>query len=111
MSAGQPALLWISGNRRRLTPGIWAVGSVTGPAAATDGKLRVPLELHWLEEGERVHRDVLRADERLAGVEVLRQPQAANPSFLTTDQLTTLRSGGLGQIASLLRGKARGHSL
>ncbi|GAA4607732.1 hypothetical protein GCM10023107_82940 [Actinoplanes octamycinicus] len=92
MAAGQPALLWVSGDRRRVTPGIWALGEVTGPAGVIDGKLRVPLELRWLDEEQRVHRDTVRADGALAALEVLRQPQGANPSFVTAEQLTALRA-------------------
>jgi hypothetical protein len=91
MTAGQPVIFWISGDRRRVRPGIWAVGEVSGWPRVMDGKLRVPLELRWLDEDQRVHRDILRADEGLATLEVLRQPQAANPSFVTTEQMTALR--------------------
>ena len=91
MTVGQPVIFWISGDRRRVTPGIWAVGEVSGRPAVMDGKLRVPLELRWLDDNQRVHRDILRADEGLATLEVLRQPQAANPSFVTAEQMTALR--------------------
>lgn len=92
MAAGQPVLLWISGDRRRVAPGVWAIGELTGPAAVTEGRLRVPLEWRWLDEGQRVHRDTARADERLAALEVLRQPQGANPSFVTVAQMAALES-------------------
>jgi hypothetical protein len=39
----------------------------------------------------RVSRAVIRADRRLAGLEVLRQPQAANPSYLTVAEFAALR--------------------
>ncbi|WP_239118380.1 hypothetical protein [Paractinoplanes ferrugineus] len=92
MAAGQPVVLWVSGDRRRVTPGVWAVGELGGPAAVMDGKLRVPLELRWLTEEQRVHRDLVRSDEGLAALEVLRQPQAANPSFVSTEQMAVLRT-------------------
>ncbi|MEU4623193.1 hypothetical protein AB0G04_24865 [Actinoplanes sp. NPDC023801] len=92
MAAGQPVLLWVSGDRRRVTPGIWAAGELTGPALVADGKLRVPLELRWLDDDRRVHRDTVRSDGRLADLEVLRQPQAANPSFVTAEQMAALRA-------------------
>jgi hypothetical protein len=89
MRAGQPALLWVSGSRR-VTPGIWAAGTLTGPPVADDGepgrRQRVPLTLRWLAEPGRLSRDDVRADPRLAGLEVLRQPQAANPSFVNRAQ-------------------------
>jgi hypothetical protein len=92
MAAGQPVIFWISGDRRRVTPGIWAVGELSGRPDVTDGKLRVPLELRWLDEDQRVHRDTVRADGGLTALEVLRQPQAANPSFVTAQQMTALRA-------------------
>jgi hypothetical protein len=92
MAAGQPVIFWVSGDRRRVTPGIWALGELGGPAMMMDGKLRVPLELRWLDADRRVHLDTVRADEALAALEVLRQPQGANPSFVTVDQLTALRA-------------------
>ncbi|MGC4772826.1 hypothetical protein ACLQ25_28110 [Micromonospora sp. DT44] len=45
-----------------------------------------------LAEPDRVPRGVLRADDRLAALEVLRQPQAANPSYLTVAQFAALRT-------------------
>lgn len=92
MAAGQPALLWVSGDRRRVTPGIWAVGELSGRPAVSGGKLRVPLALRWLDEDRRVHRDTVRADGELAALEVLRQPQGANPSFVTAEQMVVLRA-------------------
>ncbi|PRX16287.1 hypothetical protein CLV67_120102 [Actinoplanes italicus] len=91
MAAGQPVLLWVSGDRRRLAPGVWGVGELSGPPMVSDGKLRVPLELRWLDEDQRVHRDIVRADEGLAALEVLRQPQGSNPSFVTAAQMAVLR--------------------
>jgi hypothetical protein len=92
MAAGQPVIFWVSGDRRRVSPGIWAVGELSGPPAVADGKLRVPLELRWLDEDQRVHRDSLLADGGLTTLEVLRQPQAGNPSFVTVEQLIALRA-------------------
>jgi hypothetical protein len=95
MAATQPVLFWVSGNPRRLTPGVWATGELTGPPVLdSDGdhpKLRVPLDLRWLDEPGRVARAALQADERLAAMEVLRQPQAANPSFVTKAQFAAIR--------------------
>ena len=93
MGAGQPVLLWVSGSRR-VVPGIWAVGSVTGPvtgpAAGDARRQHVPLTLRWLDEAARVPRDDVRADPGLADLEVLRQPMAANPSFVTRAQWTAI---------------------
>jgi hypothetical protein len=79
MWAGQPVLFWASGSRRRDIPyGVWGFGALTGPAQqdAGDTGWWVPLQL--------------RADPELAGLEVLRQPQAANPSFVTIRQLAAI---------------------
>lgn len=100
MGPGQPVLLWVSGSRR-VAPGVWAVGTVTGrvlptgPPEPTDGaraarRQHVPVTLRWLDEADRVPRDAVRADPRLADLEVLRQPMAANPSFATRAQWAAL---------------------
>jgi hypothetical protein len=95
MKPGQRVVFWVSGTRPGLTPGIWAFGALTGrPALDTGGahaKLRVPLRLRWLDERCRIGRDTLRADDRLSDLEVLRQPQAANPSFVTVRQLRAIQ--------------------
>ncbi len=93
MRAGQPVLLWASGSRRRDIPyGVCGAGRLAGPAEQEpDGGWAVPLDLvvadpsHWLSRAE------IRADSRLAGLEVLRQPQGSNPSFVTTAQWQVLR--------------------
>jgi hypothetical protein len=111
MAAAQPVLFWVSGDRR-LGPGLWAVGELTGPPALdADGerpKLRVPLAMRWLAAEQRIARDVLLADGRLAGLEVLRQPQAANPSFVTKAQLEVIREHGQGQFGGLGGGVCAG---
>jgi hypothetical protein len=43
-----------------------------------------------LDEAHRVPRERLRADERLADLEVFRQPQSSNPSFVTAEQLAAV---------------------
>lgn len=85
MAAGQPVLFWVSGRR---APGIWGLGRLTGAPATTTGgaRPRVPLAVTLLAPADRVPREVLRADDRLADLEVFRQPQAANPSFVSVPQ-------------------------
>ncbi|MET0414519.1 MAG: hypothetical protein ABW022_00670 [Actinoplanes sp.] len=86
MRAGQPVLFWASGSRRRDVPyGLWGLGRLTGPAQLdpAGGGWWIPLDLVIAEPARRVARTVLREDPTLAGLEVLRQPQAANPSFVT----------------------------
>jgi hypothetical protein len=92
MHAGQPVVFWVSGSRGRLPYGVWGVGELAGePLPDPDaGRLRVPLRLRVWEPGRRVPRAELRHDPRLAGAEVFRQPQAANPSFLTVAQFAAL---------------------
>ncbi|MEV4662720.1 hypothetical protein AB0J85_12300 [Micromonospora echinofusca] len=93
MRAGQPVVLWASGSRGRLAYGVWGVGLVA--AAAVPGEpgapWSVPLDLTVLDAAHRVPRELLRADALLAGAEVLRQPQGANPSFLTAAEFAALR--------------------
>lgn len=97
MAAGQPVVLWVSGSRR-VRPGIWAVGSVRAgvlPDGAVDAarparRQHVPVTVRWLDEADRVARDEVRADPRLATLEVLRQPMAANPSVVTRAEWAAL---------------------
>ncbi|WP_433796069.1 hypothetical protein [Actinoplanes sp. CA-252034] len=93
-AAGQPVLFWGSGSRRRdVTYGIWGRGRLLGPARRQeDGRgWELPLDLTIAEPSTWIGRDELRAHDELAGLEVLRQPQAANPSFLTKRQSAALR--------------------
>ncbi|MEV7327853.1 hypothetical protein [Micromonospora sp. NPDC093244] len=94
MRAGQPVVFWASGSRGRLPYGVWGVGRVTGEAepGPPGQQWSVPLELPILAERDRVPRALLRADDRLAALEVFRQPQAANPSYLTVAQFAALRT-------------------
>ncbi|WP_229401774.1 hypothetical protein [Micromonospora okii] len=92
MRPGQPVVLWASGSRGRLPYGVWGVGRITAaPVVDGDGGWSVPLDLTVLAEPDRVPRQRLRADARLAGIEVFRQPQAANPSYLTRSEFDALR--------------------
>ena len=97
MAAGQPVVFWGSGSRRRLAYGVWGLGTLAGPAAPDerDGRWRVPLDLVISEPAHWISRDQLRADHRLAGIEVLRQPQAGNPSYLTRMEYAALADHAL----------------
>lgn len=95
MAPGHRVLLWVSGSRRRLPYGIWGVGRLAGgaecePSGDGAGRWSVPLDLVLLDDVDRVRREVLRADPRLRDIEVLRQPQAANPSYLTVAEAVAL---------------------
>ncbi|MEU1591194.1 hypothetical protein [Micromonospora sp. NPDC005710] len=94
MGAGQPVVFWASGSRSPLPYGVWGVGRVTGAAdpGPAGQQWTVPLDLPILPEPDRVPRQLLRADDRLAALEVFRQPQAANPSYLTVAQFAALRT-------------------
>lgn len=91
MAAGQPVVFWASGSRSRLQYGVWGTGLVTGVPVPGDDTWTVPLDVVILPEPDRLPREALRADPRLATAEVLRQPQAANPSFLTLAEYAALR--------------------
>jgi hypothetical protein len=93
MAAGQPVLFWGSGSRGRLPYGGWGLGELAGPAEYEEaaGGWHVRLDLVIPGPDRWVSRDQLRADPRLAGLEVLRQPQAANPSFVTGAEFAALR--------------------
>ncbi|WP_232049932.1 EVE domain-containing protein [Actinoplanes sp. OR16] len=92
MSAGQPVLFWGSGSRRRGLPyGIWGLGKLIGPALeSSPGRWEVPLDLTIAPEEEWLSREELRAHDELADLEVLRQPQAANPSYVTVRQFAVI---------------------
>jgi hypothetical protein len=91
MSAGQRVIFWVSGSRRGgRVPGIWGVGWIAGPADGDSGAFQVPLAVTVLAEPERVDRDVLRADDRLRDLEVLRMPQGSNPSYVSADALRVI---------------------
>jgi hypothetical protein len=92
MRAGQPVLFWASGSRRRDIPyGIWGLGRVAGPVRHDE----VPLDLVITDP---VRRDILRDDPGLRAMEVFRQPQGANPSYVTVAEfsliLATARDAG-----------------
>ncbi|MEU4421053.1 hypothetical protein AB0F81_10525 [Actinoplanes sp. NPDC024001] len=94
MEAGQPVLFWASGSRRRdLAYGIWGCGRLLGPPRPeADGPgWWVPLDLTIAPPSAWIGRDVLRVHRELADLEVLRQPQAANPSFVTVRQWEAIR--------------------
>lgn len=94
MRAGQPVLFWASGSRRRDFPyGIWGLGRLSGPPEreVEDGGWSLPLDLVIAPPAERLPRGLLRADPVLANLEVLRQPQASNPSFVTVPEFAAIQ--------------------
>jgi hypothetical protein len=93
----QPAVLWVSGSAAaRPQPGIWMVGRTTGEVDRAAARPRIGLALDLL--AEPLPREVLRADPRTARLEVLRVPQASNPSIVTPAEwkvITELLGGDL----------------
>jgi predicted RNA-binding protein with PUA-like domain len=100
MRAGDPVLFWVSGDGRQgFARGIWGLGRVVAEAEpwseasrgfwhASDGhhgiRARVEVDIALLDQ------PVTDAELKAAGVrdlEVQRQPFAANPSWLTGEQL------------------------
>jgi hypothetical protein len=99
VAAGQPVLLWISGNDARHPAGVYAEGYTTGPAepeAVPPGEVEeggrpglvMPIRLTPLDPP--ILRRQLDAHPLLSGLEVLRMPAGSNPSFLTRVQLREL---------------------
>jgi hypothetical protein len=109
MRPGQKAMLWVSGNGRRMTRGIWGVGWVTGYVQdAVHQALQPGDDSYWHSEAERlaVTNDValdiplFRSGEELpatdlvaAGItdlEVQTQAQMSNPSWVSREQLAAI---------------------
>ena len=94
MTTGDRVVLWVSGDGRRVARGIWGLGWVTGAVrdvvdreGTAPPTKEVPLHLPLLRRG------VLEEEIRSAGVddlEVLRQPQGSNPSWVSKDQLSAI---------------------
>lgn len=94
MARGDRVVLWVSGDDRQVARGIWGLGWVTGGVqdvvereGAAPASKEVRLHLPLLRRG------VLEAEIRSAGVddlEVLRQPQGSNPSWVSKDQLAAI---------------------
>ena len=105
LAPGQRCFLWITGPASaRLTPGIWAAGTVTGDVVWRDGDLDDP---RWTDrEAQRqtrpfvpvilerldamIPRSELREDPRFAMAEILRAPRVGNPVVVTPGELDVL---------------------
>ena len=91
MQCGQPVLLWVTGSRPALYDrGFWGAGHLTGPVftGPAGGKLYSPMRMELFSAP--VAASVVAAVKDLNDIEVLRQPQMSNPSFLTLEQLRCL---------------------
>jgi hypothetical protein len=107
MKPGDRVVLWVSGNGRRMARGIWGVGYITSyfqdeiPQASDADEVG-----YWLDEEARLavtnsidvdiplfDTPVTDAELKMAGIgdlEVQRQPQGSNPSWISIEQLTRL---------------------
>lgn len=89
VEAGQPVLLWFSGEDREHPAGIYAQGWTTGGVVDDDSTLRLPLTLEPVEPP--VLRRELLEHPVLSRIEVVRMAAGSNPSFLSRAQLEELR--------------------
>lgn len=107
VAAGDPIILWVSGNGKKMDRGIWGLGYVTGPVEDA-----IPLELnavdigYWHDAGARravelfvpldlpvLDSPVLATDVLAAGLtdlEVVKVPAGSNPSWVSKEQLERL---------------------
>lgn len=107
MKPGDRVVLWVSGNGRHMARGIWGIGYVTGLVQDEIPEASAAEEVgYWLSEEARLAvtnsidvdipllgTPVTDAELKAAGVddlEVQRQPQGSNPSWISTEQLTRL---------------------
>ncbi|CAN5549309.1 hypothetical protein BH10ACT3_BH10ACT3_08350 [soil metagenome] len=97
---GHPCVLWITRGDNRVPSGVWAIGEVTGEPDLDVGdpdddlwrdararrELRpmVPVRLRALRRG--VSKELIRADPRLASIEMFRVPRMGNPAALTPEE-------------------------
>jgi hypothetical protein len=105
LAPGQRCFLWITGAAgARLTPGIWAWGSITGAVFGQSGDLDDPrwidrvaqrqvrpfVPVHLERLSEPIPRSELRDDPRFALSEILRAPRVGNPVVVTPGELAVL---------------------
>lgn len=97
MAAGQRVLLWVSGPAAGRRPrGIGGLGWITGPSEIDpEGDSGEPswlahTDIRLLADAERIRATDLREIPGLAALEVLRLPQASNPSWSTRDELALI---------------------
>lgn len=102
ISAGDPAVVWVTGSKGAIpTPGIRAIGYTTGETLGAD-----PHDGYWLQPRvgdadatytgllvwpiETVARDTIASILALDDLEIIRQAQMPNPSYLTPSQFRAL---------------------
>ncbi|GAA1689913.1 hypothetical protein GCM10009745_38970 [Kribbella yunnanensis] len=107
MTPGHKVVFWVSGNSKLMTKGIWGIGHVDGYVqdAISEGfqladvnywkdeqarlavKLSVPVDIPLFDTA--IGADELRAA-GISDLEVQRQPQGPNPSWVSKEQLSKL---------------------
>ncbi|MCX2966277.1 DUF3883 domain-containing protein [Gordonia aquimaris] len=106
ITAGQKAILWMSGDRNGYAPrGIWGIGWTTGDSYEVDGlsggywqdddhaarvRHMVPTAIRILDEPDRLRADDVAVVPDLADLEVFTVPQGSNPSWISRAQLAAL---------------------
>ena len=93
VAAGQPVLLWVSGNDPGFPAGFHAFGEVTGPCRVDAGQPEIPMRLRPIPSPPL--RAELLLDPVLATAEVVRMPAGSNPSYLDREQFAALRAAYL----------------
>jgi hypothetical protein len=83
--SGDRVLFWVSAHPRR---GIWGAGWVTSPMWVLDGRAHVTVAIPLFDEPLVAIR--LGRLPELRSLEVLRAPQQANPSWVSTAELASL---------------------
>lgn len=95
VSSGQPVLFWLSGDDPTTPAGIYAQGVTLGRPTAMHadearGRLTMPVSLQPVEPP--ILRSWLLQHPALSRLEVLTMPAGSNPSYLTRDQVSELRT-------------------
>jgi hypothetical protein len=97
IAPGQPAVLWVTGPATAsYTPGVWAIGTITGEVGEDVGdpdddlwrdhgaqrQVRPYVDMHLEPLTEPIGRVDLAADPRFVEAEILRRPRMGNPVAL-----------------------------
>lgn len=108
MAPGQAVALWVGGTSRVHPAGVLGIGTVTGPCVPSTEEQGAAEQGYWLNRraarqtrllaqvdvplwSTPVHAHVCRTHPALKDLEVLRQANGSNPTFLTPDQLAAVQ--------------------
>ena len=95
MKPGDRAILWVSGNGRRMTRGIWGLGWVTGYVQDSRAGTRfavsndISIDIPLFEDGAQLSSKEL-VDAGVTDLEVQVLAQGSNPSWVTREQLAQI---------------------